>query len=83
MSFLARFPVFALKNKSLIDLSNHVGCFHCMKMLKKEEIKNYTDNGQTVICPLCAVDSVVGDACGIEINEQNLVQANNFWYKKN
>jgi len=83
MTFLSRFPFFAIKNKTLVDSSNNVGCFHCMKMIDKTTITQFTDNGQTVICPLCSIDSVIGDACGLEINEQNLIQANNFWYKKN
>lgn len=82
MSSVSQFPFFALKNKSIIDLSIIVGCFHCMKIFDKSEIKNYTDNGQTIICPLCQVDSVVGNACGIEVSEQLLKQANDFWYKK-
>lgn len=82
MTSLARFPFFAMKNKSIINLSNQVGCFHCEKIVDKTKIENYTDSGQTAICPLCNVDSLIGDACGFEINEQILSQANKFWYKK-
>lgn len=82
MTSLAQFPLFAIKNKSLIDLSNKIGCFHCLKMVDKDQIKDFTDNGQTAICPLCSVDSLVGDACGVAINNETLLQANNFWYKK-
>jgi hypothetical protein len=35
-----------------------------------------------VICPLCGVDSVVGDMCGFELNEDILKKAYKTWYMK-
>lgn len=79
---IAQFPQFAMKNRTLVEQSTNAGCFHCCKVFDKKEIKDYTDKGQTCICPLCGVDSVVGDMCGFVLNEDILQKAHAFWYTK-
>lgn len=71
-----------MKNKNSLAFCKKVGCFHCIKIYDKSEINEYTDNNETVICPYCHVDSVVGDSCGFELNMQILERANKFWFKK-
>ena len=77
-----QFPTIAMKNKRLIEQSNNAGCFKCIKIFSKSEVKDYTDNNQTVLCPYCGIDSVVGDMCGFELSEEILQKANAFWYTK-
>ena len=77
-----QFPQMAMNNRNLIEQSTNAGCFCCVKMFDISEIKEYTDHGKTVICPLCGVDSVVGNMCGFEVNESVLQKAHNFWFKK-
>jgi hypothetical protein len=79
---IAQFPHFAMKNRQLVEQSTNAGCFHCLKIFSKSDIKDYTDDGKTVICPLCGVDSVVGDMCGFPLSEEVLKQAHAFWYAK-
>lgn len=79
---ISQFPLIAMKNRQIIEQSNNVGCFHCVKIYPKQDIKEYTDKGQTVICPLCEVDSVVGDMCGFELTEDIIKKANEYWYPK-
>jgi hypothetical protein len=71
---------FSMKNKALLEISNNAGCYHCCKIFTKNEIKEYTDEGQTVLCPHCSVDSVVGDASGYNISEENLKLAHKYWF---
>lgn len=77
-----QFPIIAMKNKRMLQMCQNAGCFHCLNLFQISEIKDYTDNGETAICPKCQIDSVVGDQCGFVLNEQILKNANNFWYKK-
>ena len=83
MTNLAQFPHLAIKNRQLVSAGTNAGCFHCLKIFLVSEIKDYTDNNQTVICPYCQVDSVLGDSCGFQLTEEILKKANQFWYKKN
>jgi hypothetical protein len=51
-------------------------------MFPPQEIKEYTDNGQTSICPHCGVDAVLGDMAGFPISEESLKNAQDYWFKK-
>lgn len=75
-------PRFALKNRREVKSSTLAGCFHCIKTFNPEEITDYTDNGETCICPKCCVDAVVGDM-GLpgELTEEKLRRANFYWFK--
>lgn len=77
-----QFPQLAMKNRKLIEQSKNAGCFKCMQIFPSTDVKEYTDNDQTVLCPLCGVDSVVGDMCGFNLSEHVLRNANIFWYTK-
>ena len=35
--------------------------------------------GETAICPHCDYDTVIGDASGLTINEENLVALKAYW----
>ena len=48
---------------------------------KVEEWVN-DDGGDTAICPLCAVDSVIGDASGVELSQQFLLAMHERWFKR-
>lgn len=80
MTGVTQFPQLAIKNKNIVSQSTKAGCYHCCKIFDVKEIQNYTDNGQTVICPLCAVDAVIGDMCGVVLNEEILNKAKKFWF---
>jgi hypothetical protein len=79
---ITQFPTLAMNNRKLVEQSVKAGCFHCLKIFNVSEIKNYTDNEKTIICPLCGIDSIVGDMCGFELSEEILQKAHQFWYKK-
>ena len=68
------------KNKHLQNLAINAGCYHCVKMFKASEIKEYTDAEQTALCPFCSVDSVVFDNAGFELTEDNLKKAKKYWF---
>ena len=72
---IAQFPSLAFKNKTLLSLSKKVGCYHCCKIYEPTEIKEFTDKGQTALCPHCQIDSVVTDCCGFNLTEEILKEA--------
>ena len=44
------------------------------------EVEEYTDDGKTALCPYCSVDSVIGDASGIELNPKLLNELNKMYF---
>lgn len=71
---------FSFKNKELINISDLCGCYHCCQTFKRDEIKNYTDNGKTAICPKCDIDTVLGDKCGFSLTKDFLESAKKYWF---
>ena len=73
-------PLFTMKNKNLQGISKNAGCYHCCKIFASVDVKNYTDNGETALCPLCNIDAVIFDCTGFNLNETNLEKAKNYWF---
>lgn len=71
----------AFKNRRLVQQSAKAGCIFCCKVYESTDIKNYTDNDQTCLCPHCGTDTVLGDMGGYAITEENLNKANQYWFK--
>lgn len=78
---LREVPIYSMKNKKFIEESESCGCYHCTQSFSKNEISQWTDNGQTALCPHCGVDSVLGQTCGIELEKENLQFIHNYWFK--
>lgn len=55
------------------------GCFYCIKLFPVSEIKDWTDEQQTALCPHCQVDALIPDDGSLTIKK--LTQLNDFWFK--
>jgi hypothetical protein len=70
---------YSKRNKVYIDASEKCGCYFCLKIFKPKDIKEWTDKGETAICPFCSVDSVIGDSTS-KIESEFLEQASKYWF---
>ena len=57
-------PFSAFKNRS--RLQGDCDCYHCLKTFHVEDIKDWTDGGETAICPHCNVDSVIPTCANLQ-----------------
>ncbi len=59
------------RNEKQIKNSQVCGCFYCNSIFNPEDVVQWCDNdgrgAPTALCPNCGIDSVIGDACGMEI----------------
>jgi hypothetical protein len=63
-----------LLNKEELERGIKCTCFYCSKEFNFSEIKEWTDNSKTAICPHCGIDSVISNSLGFtkdEINKLN------------
>lgn len=74
-------PIYSMKNKKFIDESEVCGCYYCLEVFSKNDITDWTDNGQTAICPKCHIDSVLSQSYGIELNKEQLQIVHDYWFK--
>ena len=59
------------RNEKQIGDSKACGCFYCNSIFSPDEVVEWCDDDgrgdRTALCPNCGIDSVIGDACGINI----------------
>jgi hypothetical protein len=65
--------------------SNSVGCFYCCKVFPKTQIEKWVDEDKegvshTALCPICGVDSLIGDAAGYVLNTKFLENMKSYWF---
>ena len=65
---------YSFKNKDKIV--KECSCYNCFGHFNKEQITQWTDQGQTAICPLCSVDSVLPE----HLDENLLKEINKYWF---
>lgn len=70
---------FSKKNKEFLEKSTLCGCYFCSSTFHPNQIKEWTDEGETGLCPICGIDSVVGDQ-SVRFNEEYLSKAKEFWF---
>jgi len=68
-------------NKEELKKSDKCGCFYCMRIYKASQIKDWTDGGETALCPYCMVDSVIADASGYEITKDRLSDLHTMFFE--
>lgn len=66
-----------------IERSEHCGCFHCCSVFVSAEINewiNEPQGGETALCPICGIDSVIGSASGVPLTPEFLRALHARWF---
>ena len=68
----------AYLNRPAIEAAEVATCYGCERVVLPSSVKNWTDGGQTAICPHCGVDSV------LPFNKPQswLHLAHEYWFEK-
>jgi hypothetical protein len=45
-----------------VERSKLVGCFYCRSTFSPANIREWIDDGETALCPLCGIDAVLPDS---------------------
>ena len=74
----------SIRNEESILKSDFCGCFHCISIFPVADVKLSErvvekDGVKTVICPICGIDSVLGDA-SVEITAEILEVLNEHFF---
>jgi hypothetical protein len=67
-------------NRSTLRKSNLCGCFYCLEVFSSNEIQDWTDDGDTALCPKCGIDSVIGSVSGFPIQREFLSKMHDHWF---
>lgn len=67
------------RHRQAIMLSHTCGCFYCLEKFNWHDIKEWTDDGCTVLCPRCGVDAVL-PSHWVQITDTLLKQMNEVYF---
>ena len=72
-------------HRAEIEVSQSCGCFYCCSIFRPAEIQEWVDEnkaglGQTALCPVCAIDSVLGDRSGFSLTPEFLHKMKHYWF---
>lgn len=71
-------------HRNEIQNSEICGCFYCLAIFKPQAIDGWVDEqddiGQTALCPMCGIDSVIGSKSGFPINQAFLQMMHQEWF---
>lgn len=62
----------ASQHRSELEASDGCACFFCFRRFTVAEITSWIDKGQTALCPKCGLDSVLGNASPLSIDDRFL-----------
>ena len=71
-----------IRNRNEINQSEYCHCISCLKSYPSPIVINFIKDGvgETALCPYCGIDAVIGDACGLVINQEILTSLNKRWF---
>lgn len=49
----------SFRSREKLLASRWVGCFYCLMIFAPKSIKEWIDDDQTALCPICSIDSVL------------------------
>ncbi|WP_225315126.1 hypothetical protein [Neisseria zalophi] len=76
---------FAYHNGKMLKQTQICGCFYCQKIFSSSELQvedfiPEQDGEETVWCPYCGIDSVIGEQSGYALTPEFLARMNQYWF---
>jgi len=62
----------ASNHRAELTRSESCGCFACFRRFVVTDITAWIDKNETALCPRCGLDSVIGAASGIKLDDRFL-----------
>jgi hypothetical protein len=72
-------PKYAWKNSKSMQESETCGCYQCLQVMSVQEIEEWTDYGNTAICPKCGCDCLIPQSSSIPMYSQALKIIRDYW----
>lgn len=74
----------SIRNRSEVLNSVLCGCFYCCRVFHSSEITEWIEEpksaDQTVACPKCKIDSIIGSKSGYPITQEFLAAMKRHWF---
>jgi len=70
------------ENRELLAKVKRAGCFSCRSLIRVRDIRDWTDNGRTALCPRCEIDAIIPSGQGFKINKKLLGILHKYAFKE-
>lgn len=77
---LQKLHAYSSHNRALVEGARQCHCFYCQATVDASEVVDYSDNGQTAICPKCGIDSILPDSIEETLNADTIAEMNEYWF---
>jgi hypothetical protein len=67
----------SIYHRSELELVGRAACFYCLRRFATTEIREWTDDNRTALCPGCGIDAVLADT---PISDEFLVGMRLRWF---
>jgi hypothetical protein len=67
-------------HRDAVMSSDRCGCFYCLEVYPPTEVREWTDAGQTALCPKCGIDSVLASASGYPLEGAFMQEMYEHWF---
>lgn len=71
---------FSIRNREALAQSSLAACYYCQSVFAPAEVSEFTDGGETGLCPHCGIDAVLPGNAGYGFSEATLRALNEFWF---
>lgn len=72
----------AIYNREKVEKTDLCGCFYCKRTFSPQEIKEWTDDEKTAICPYCNVDAVICNDSHYAFTQEDLEILHQYYFCK-
>lgn len=77
---LKKLHAYSSHNRELVERARQCHCFYCRATVESSEITDFTDQGQTAICPRCGVDAILPDSIEESLDANTIAEMNKYWF---
>lgn len=78
---MKQFARASMDNRPELEKYPYAWCYYCCKRFESKLINEWTDKGQTALCPNCGVDAVLSETERIVLNEEIISDAYDYWFR--
>ena len=77
---LKKLHAYSSHNRDFITTANKCYCFYCKAIVDRYKRNDYTDDGQTALCPKCGMGALLPDSIEESLDEQLVSEMNEYWF---
>ena len=72
---------YSIYHKTALEASEMAACYECLQVFPVAEISEFTDAGETALCPFCGIDAVLPDTAGYPFTQEMLEALHEYWFR--